>query len=52
MPAPAMKPIMEVAVKKAPMSAWAGRIPTRENGMAAMMAIGVLKDWNHPTTRI
>ena len=47
-----MKPIIEVAVKKAPRSPWAGRIPTREKGMAAMMARGVLKDWNQPTTRM
>ena len=51
-PAPAMKPIIEVAVKNAPMSPWAGRIPTREKGMAAMMASGVTNDWNHPTTRM
>ena len=52
MPAPAMKPIMEVAVKKAPMAQWAGRMPIREKGMAAMMTSGVEKDWNQPTTRM
>ena len=36
-----MKPIMEVAVKNAPISPWAGRIPTKENGMAAMITNGV-----------
>ncbi len=50
MPAPAMKPIMEVAVKNAPIRPWAGRIPTREKGIAAMMTSGVLNDWNQPTT--
>ena len=40
-PAPAMNPIMEVAVKKAPIAQWAGRMPIRENGIAAMMAMGV-----------
>ena len=40
-PAPAMKPIMEVAVKKAPRAQWAGRMPIREKGMAAMTTSGV-----------
>ena len=52
MPAPAMKPIMEVAVKKAPMAQWAGRMPTSEKGIAAMMTSGVLKLWNQATTRM
>ncbi len=51
MPAPAMKPIMEVAVKNAPSRPCAGRMPTSENGMAAMMTSGVMNDWNQPTTR-
>ena len=51
MPAPAMKPIIEVAVKNAPISACAGRMPTSEKGIAAMMRSGVLNDWNQPTTR-
>ncbi len=51
-PAPAMKPIMDVAVKKAPIRPWAGMIPTREKGMAAMIVTGVRNDWNHPTTRM
>ena len=51
-PAPAMKPIMEVAVKKAPISAWAGRMPTRVRGMGAMMVSGVTKLRNQPTTRM
>ena len=50
MPAPAMKPIMEVAVKKAPSSPCAGRMPTSEKGMAAMITSGVSNDWNQPTT--
>ena len=49
-PAPAMKPIIEVAVKKALIMPCAGRIPTSENGIAAMMMSGVTNDWNHPTT--
>ena len=51
-PAPAMKPIMEVAVKKALSKPCAGRIPTSENGIAAMITSGVRKDWNQPTIRI
>jgi len=50
MPAPAMKPIMEVAVKNAWSRPCAGRIPTSENGMAAMITRGVTKDWNQPRT--
>ncbi len=38
MPAPAMNPIMEVAVKNAPIKPCAGRIPTSEKGMATSMA--------------
>ena len=34
MPAPAMKPIIEVAEKNAPSRPCAGRIPTSENGIA------------------
>ena len=51
-PAPAMKPIMEVAVKKAPNAQCPGRMPTRENGIAAMITRGTLKLWNQATTRI
>ena len=51
MPAPAMKPITLVAVKNAPRSACAGKIPTSENGIAARITSGVLKFWNQPTTR-
>ena len=50
MPAPAMKPIIDVAVKKAPIAACAGRMPTSENGIGAMISSGVLNDWNQPTT--
>jgi putative ABC transport system permease protein len=49
MPAPAMKPIIAVAVKNAPSAACAGRMSTSENGIAAMIVIGVRNDWNHPT---
>ena len=52
MPAPAMKPIMDVAVKKAFNAPWAGRMPTREKGMAAMINRGVRKLSNQPTTRM
>ena len=51
MPAPAMKPIMEVAVKNAFNIQCAGIVPISENGMAAMIIKGVRKDWNHPTNR-
>jgi len=50
-PAPAMKPIIDVAVKNAPSPPCAGRIPTSENGIAAMITSGVLNDWNHATLR-
>ena len=51
MPAPAMKPIIDVAVKNAPSAACAGRMPTSENGIAIMIVSGVVNDWNQPTTR-
>jgi len=34
--------------EKAPIRAWAGRMPTREKGMAAMMVTGVLKTETSP----
>ena len=49
-PASAIIPIIEVAVKKAPVSAWPGRMPISVSGIGAMMTSGTLKDWNHPTT--
>ena len=52
MPAPAMKPIIEVAVKNAPSMACAGRMPTRVSGMGAMMTSGTRKERNQPTTRM
>jgi len=52
MPASAIKPIMEVAVKKAPNSQWPGSIPTRVRGMGAIMIRGVTKFLNQATTRI
>lgn len=50
MAAPAMKPVIEVAVKKACGNPCAGRMPARENGIAPMMIRGVRKDCNHPAT--
>ena len=41
MPAPAMKPIIEVAVKNAPSAQCAGRIPISEKGIAAITTSGV-----------
>ncbi len=49
-PAPAMKPIIEVAVKKTPKRPCAGRIPTSVSGMGAMITRGTVKLRNHPTT--
>jgi hypothetical protein len=49
-PAPAINPIMDVAVKNAPIAQCAGRIPTSENGIAAIIMKGVLKERNQPTT--
>ncbi len=49
MPARAIKPIIEVAVKKTPKTPCAGRMPTRVSGIGTMMMIGVIKDLNHPT---
>ncbi len=51
-PAPAMKPIMLVAVKKLPASACAGRIPMSESGMGTRITSGTVKLWNQPTTKI
>jgi len=51
MPAPAMKPIIDVAVKNAPIAACAGRMPTSEKGMAAMTTSGVRNDLNQATSR-
>jgi hypothetical protein len=51
-PARAMNPIMEVAVKKAPKRKWPGRMPTRVSGMGAMMTSGVIKLLNQATTRM
>ena len=50
MPAPAMKPIIEVAVKNTPKSPCAGRIPTSVSGIGAMMTSGTVKLLNQPTT--
>ena len=50
-PAPAMKPIIDVAVKNAPMAPWAGKIPTNENGIANITKSGVKNERNQPTIR-
>ena len=50
MPAPAMKPIMLVAVKKAPSSPWAGRMPMSDSGMGTRITKGTVKLSNQPTT--
>jgi len=49
-PAPAIIPIMEVAVKNTPPSQCAGKMPIKVRGIGSMMIQGVLNDWNHPTT--
>ena len=51
-PAPAMKPIIDVAVKNAPKAQWPGRIPISDNGIGKRIASGTVKDWNQPITRI
>ena len=51
-PAPAMKPIIDVAVKKAPNSQWPGRMPISDSGIGSRMANGTLNDWNQPITRM
>ena len=50
-PASAMKPIIEVAVKKMPKRPCAGRMPMSVSGIGAMMMSGVTKLLNQPTTR-
>ena len=52
MPARAIIPIMDVAVKKAPTSMCPGAIPMRLRGMAAIMTSGVTNDPNHATMRM
>lgn len=42
MPAPAINPIIDVAVKNAPISACAGRMPTSENGITVITINGVV----------
>ena len=43
-PAVTIKPIIEVVLKNARSRAWAARIPSNGNGMAAMIIRGVTKD--------
>ena len=52
MPAPAMKPIIEVAVKNAPSTPCAGKMPTSENGITTMTISGVRNDRNQPTIKM
>ena len=52
MPAPAMKPIIEVAVKKAPKSQCPGRMPMSDSGIGSRIASGTVNDWNQPITRM
>ena len=52
MPPPAMKPIIEVAEKKAPIMPWAGSTPISEKGIATITTSGVTKDLNQPTMRM
>ena len=49
-PAPAMKPIMLVAVKKAPSRPWAGMIPMSDSGTGTRITRGTAKLSNQPTT--
>ncbi len=46
-----MNPIIEVAVKNAPIAQCAGRMPTKVSGIGAMMTSGIVKDSNQATTR-
>ncbi len=43
-------PIIDVAVKNAPVTACAGRIPINVSGIGAMITSGTMNDWNHATT--
>ncbi len=49
-PASAIIPIIEVAVKNAPEMAWPGRMPIIVSGIGAMITSGTRSDWNQPTT--
>ena len=51
MPASAIIPIIEVAVKFAPSSAWPGITPMIVKGMGAMMISGTAYERNCATTR-
>ena len=52
MPAPAMKPIMEVAVKNACKIPCAGNTPMSENGITTITISGVRNDRNQPTIKM
>ena len=50
MPAPAMKPIIDVAVKNAPKAQWPGKMPISDSGIGSRIASGTVNDWNQPIT--
>ena len=50
MPASAMKPIIEVAVKSAPSSQWPGTMPIRVSGIGVITTAGSMKLRNSATT--
>ncbi len=51
-PASAIMPIIEVAVKNIPVAAWPGRIPTNVSGIGAMISNGTRNERNQATTRM
>ena len=50
MPASAISPITDGAVKNAPLRACPGRMPISVSGIGAMITSGTLNDLNQPTT--
>ena len=46
----AMKPIIEVAVKNAPIAQWPGKMPMRVSGIGVMITSGTAKFLNQATT--
>ncbi len=51
-PASAIKPIIEVAVKDAPKNQWPGTMPISVSGIGAITIAGRVKLPNSQTTRI
>jgi len=49
MPASAITPIIDVAVKKAPNIRWPGMIPSKVKGIGIIISRGTVKFWNIPT---